>query len=1630
MGNLETFYNSDSIVEKLISKVSADIKIFDQKYNEFTEFTFVNDYILKYGLDQLIKNNLFKGEDLLKVLWDFITGSLSERKEVKLDLSQKEFLNYVYEYILSFSFPKSVGITFEPAITRMAELFMSVYKHWIELSLDINSQSFEAKHRISFLSKQEELELTKDNEYFLFKTKYKEDLIYPLMTLNRELKGHSSLEHISGVSFLALHVARQLKSAGIPIDLGSVAAAAIGHDIGKFGCKKNEEKRVPYLHYYYTSVWFRERSMNYVGNIAANHSTWDLELENLAAESLVLIYADFRVKNKGSNMFIYDLEESFNVILDKLDNVDEKKHKRYKRVYEKLEDFQNFMLALGININDDNKKSEIRKVSKLNKNIELVYGEGIIRSFKNNAIEYNINILNNFSSEEAFNEMLMNLSGEKDWMKLREYLSMFEEYYIYTSQSQKLYLLNVLKELTLFKEEDVRNQAASLMGMLISTFDEEYRKEIPEDTVYNNLEVTGETLFEKYLNWFIYKDVKLTDRHRGWLELNVKNFAGRLFKQLNNHVDKYYAVLEKIYIKAINDEFKNSTKATLCELLKHVALEKVTNPEKTLEFLKKSYLSEDRDIALSSGKSLYVILNRLEANNKYYKELVEFVSANCDPTGSKVIDFVKGKIYQKFISNGQCHNEIIITRDDISTIYLKNLKSATSWIEKKANIDLILELTLSQEVENNLQTVMHFCNLLKVSYTESVRNHSGKAILKIFDMLSSGEKNEACIELIRALEMQDLQFTKYIPRYIGKLLIQLENNEIDEILDDFYDKVKTANTQIAWLVLVAVGFATEEYLQGCELKYENVNYLNRLDKMLGILLVGLYNFDSHLSHESLKIISGNIFSSKELNLKEKKVVFDRLDKKILNIIHFHESDDSRYLRNAASLNAIYRFVSDYEFFESKILVKKSPKIAYFPGTFDPFSLGHKEIAKAIRDLGYDVYLSVDEFSWSKKTQPNKVRRKIILVSIAEELGIYPFPEDIQINIARAKDLDFLRTSFDDRDISIVVGSDVIFGASSYQNPNNRIYDFNHVIFYRKSSNTNEYAEEKKQVHNKLSNIKGSVELLSLAEQYEDVSSTQIRNSIDEDRDIRELIDPLAQKFIYQNGLYKKEPRYKSMVEEAKLETEIVEEVEGKLLKELISNYFVEIPEKIEEIVESLKTVNHLRLILVRDEDTKEVMAFSTSGWLRSTEYYHQFQDKHISDYIRKEAIGRILFVNSMWVNEKSLHYNLHQIIITETLALGLEKDYTFCIYKNKLKKDECKFNKTLELQGFQDVPEAELEQIKWVNMTNPIVLNLDLRSILKRPFRGNNYIRSIVYKSREALQLQLVNLFKGSLVLSFDRNMTYTKLIKKVCEINNVPNYQVLPRKLGENMCAPYGAILSGALAPNTVTKSLHTERIFSSDLGSFKIGEFPNYMTMKNQVKLLSSFERPVILIDDILHKGHRIKALAPLFKEEGVEVKKMVVAILSGLGKELMEIQNSEVEHIYFLPNLRNWFNENAMYPFMGGDYVYREGFDGYILPSINFILPYASPGFINETDPKNIYTLSEVCLLNAIEIFEAIEKEYQILNERTFSIRKLGEVFLKPRKPDYGRTVEMDMELKPSEYLKNDLEKLRRIKKVIIR
>jgi nicotinic acid mononucleotide adenylyltransferase len=127
-------------------------------------------------------------------------------------------------------------------------------------------------------------------------------------------------------------------------------------------------------------------------------------------------------------------------------------------------------------------------------------------------------------------------------------------------------------------------------------------------------------------------------------------------------------------------------------------------------------------------------------------------------------------------------------------------------------------------------------------------------------------------------------------------------------------------------------------------------------------------------------------------------------------------------------------------------------VAFFPGTFDPFSLSHKGIVQAIRNLGFEVYLAIDEFSWSKKAQPSLVRRQLVSMSVADEFDVYLFPHDLPVNLANPRDLDRLREVFDGRELYLAVGSDVVANASSYKTPvtPSSVQNMNHLVFRRQS----------------------------------------------------------------------------------------------------------------------------------------------------------------------------------------------------------------------------------------------------------------------------------------------------------------------------------------------------------------------------------------------------------------------------------------------------------------------------------------------------------------------------------------------------------------------------------------------------
>lgn len=1542
------------------------------------------------------------------------------------EVPKEGWLLYTFRFINKEIYPHRGDINLDVYERRAVCFYLEVLR--IFLAFEKEELPFGRNRHFAFATEEEMRNSPYEAQYFKFLTCFQDQYIYELMRIGREVTPFDALAHVAGVHYISMHVGRQLAKANVPVDLGLISGAAAGHDIGKYGCKDSEVKRIPYLHYYYTDVWFKENSLSDIGHIAANHSTWDLELENLPVESLILIYADFRVKSKGFEngkevMGVYSLEDSFRVILEKLDNVDMAKENRYRHVYSRLVDFENYMHSLGVNT--DLTKATLREVT--HKELALLDINETVDVFKNIAVNHNILLMHKLSREASFGVILETARSARDWKSSRAYLDIFSEYFTYMNQKQKQMSIGFLYELMVHREGDIRRQAGDLLGNMIANYDIEYGKELPADVDIVLDETSSFDMWEKYLEMIIIPDHKMIDRHRRWLGYGLKKVVTSLLENCKEEVRKRYIASVLEYYKAM--DWGDDTAFILIDTLPSVPQSLLNDEEKKvlLSFME-NYANggslEIRGAILLNLKDMAVDFSKTPDLVDKVIQIVERVTIK----GNVSLEFLLYMIGEAYgIQNklrGVSFHRIFQDDQVVSDIFLENLKAATPWKIKIINIELLYVRIRLGVVMPKLHVATHLSNLLKVSEQVTVRHFAGETLVKLAPLLSWDQRNEVAIELTKGLEIGEFEFSKYIPQYLGEYVMYLHPKELNEFLLDIHRLQCSTNDRIASVALDTLGVMVRHY-EKYSLRFPEYKaiYEERKKRIMGMILSGFASYHTNVNREAFWVVGHELFGSEGLSLEEKKNIFAFISKKLVTLTDKDETSELGFFNDTASWNAIYRFISDYLFTQGSFSFQEPNKVAFFPGSFDPFSLGHKEIAKEIRDMGFIVYLAIDEFSWSKKTQPHMVRRRIINMSVANEENIYLFPENVPVNIANPEDLKRLRELFPDKEVYMVAGSDVVQNASSYktQPVEHSIQTFPHILFLRETDTTR--SEKKKTSYDC---IKNQVLELKLPTHFEDVSSTRIRENIDHNRDISNLIDTVAQNYIYENSLYLREPQYKQLLATKAVEVGHyldVDEAEGVIFGSSIH------PEMVNNILEALYKSGSGMTVVFDKFGRGKPDGIMVYRHLSTTELYMEFENIETASYIRENTSGKIILFEACYTRENSKIADLEQILFTESIARALEEDYTYGIFSLKTGEVSEKIQDVLERQGFLKLVKNVSRDIYVVDMKSPITLYHNVQTVIKEPFNTNEGVLETLREAHSNMQRALTKLHPGELVISFDAGMMHNRLIELITQANGVPKDPTQIRNLGPNMCVPFGKILKGIVIPNTVTKVLHTEKVFDREIRSFKIREFPQYLPLDCQVRMINSFRRPVILVDELLHKGYRIRELNPLFQKEGVNIDRIVVGILSGRGRDLMEIQGRKVESAYFIPSLKSWFVETSMYPFIGGDGVEQvRSRDNGMIDSVNLILPYVMPGFITGSTKEAIFDLSMVCLQNARDILRVLEQEYQSAFERSLTLDRINEVIISPRCPDRGNCMNYDYHLPASVYLENDIERLVRLKHLV--
>ena len=991
-------------------------------------------------------------------------------------------------------------------------------------------------------------------------------------------------------------------------------------------------------------------------------------------------------------------------------------------------------------------------------------------------------------------------------------------------------------------------------------------------------------------------------------------------------------------------------------------------------------------------------------------------AAECQ--GSTPLLFLQAHLGAMLGLDVSAQRAVLDRQDAVSSVFLDNLKSATPWVLKAVGVEYLLDQVEQGDNANVLHIATHFSNLMKVSENIVVRRMAGASLLAIAPVLTPDRRNEVAVELSKVLETGQTEISQYIPAYLGQFALWLTPRELDEIVDQMQLLLSSANTVIVAAALATVGAMLEHYgVYAGRFREPQEVLKRRWQRLAGLLLKGLASYRQSVRQEALQILGERIFGSQVLSRADKAALFTLMAKKILFLLGEQPEQELSFFYTAAALSHIYRFIVSYQIECGAFSFRAPAGAAFFPGTFDPFSLSHKGIVQAIRNLGMEVYLAVDEFSWSKKTQPSLVRRQIVSMSVADEFDVYLFPHDIPVNLATPEDLDRLRQVFAGRELYLAVGSDVVANASSYRavpSPGS-VHSLNHIVFRRSSG------AEGQEIEADLSRISGRVIQLQLPTHLEDISSTRIRENIDLGRDISSLIDPVVQDFIYRNSLYLREPQYKQILRA------------GDLVFSHISQ-----PNRLlwEEVTEALlqarapapQTDPRDGVCLLRSGGPRSrLLGFLTLRTVNSGSLYEALEDPELADFVRRRTAGKIRLLTSLTVVPGAAGgHDVGQLLMTEALSRAISEDCGYAVWYGPASEDTLDL---LERQGFVRAELPSRQPLLLVDMRSPSVLLQNIPTTLKEPFSSDPAVLKAVKAAHRNMQRALTGLYPGSLILSLNAEVIYHRLVRKIADLNGVRAEPTVPRVLGPKMCVPFGKILRGNAIPNTVTKTIHTDKVFAQDLRSFTIESFPGYAPLESQIRTIHSFRRPVILVDDLLHSGTRINALDPLFRQEGVVIDQVLVGLLSGRGRDLIAAKGLSVDSVYFIPNMESWFVESTMYPFIGGDTVgHDEPSVPGLTPAVNLILPYAFPRFYKNCDREAVFRFSCTCLENARDILLALESTFRERYARNLTLSRLSEAVILPLSPDKGSCMHYDPSLPASVFLQNDLKMLLRMRNVL--
>ena len=1472
------------------------------------------------------------------------------------------------------------------------------------------------------------------DEYRRLLRHVREDGVVVALAMAQQWLGFSIADHILAVTALSLHVGRQL-ARQVPVDLPLLHGAAIGHDIGKFGCIGGEERRIPRLHYYYTHLWYEARNLPGLGHIATNHSTWDLEQVRLPIETLLLIYADFRVKEMPTaggapRMAIISLREAFGTIRDKLENLDKAKLARYEGVYRKLKDLEDYLLHLGVSLDVADFPTVAPPAPSLPKGLSIVdvlagrcrpdvvalaTGSDIATVSRLFTTAHNIGVMERLRDLGPLRGLLEEARSFEGWRDLRTYVGILGEYAPALSMEQKELALDFFFELLRHRDDDIRYHAASRIGDLLALGEDFWRKDLPDgvapgggnwvlrqlERVLALLDLAGGEAEE---------DMGATERVVYAVPIVLRRLMRRADEGLRGEA------LERIVAGLMHRLGDHRPLAGLyaCESFELLLPYLSPAQRRALPAAIAPWTAHEVDNARLMSWRLLVGLAReasadpplLAAVRAAAETLAARISARLSVAELHLLEELNRLAGLPEVAD-RCRELREHDRTPLREVMLRNLKSRVGWVEKKVNGDYLVATALARRASGDdpeslfaAEIAAHLSNVLKVSRVEGTRFHAGRCLLRLLPVLSTPQRNDLMVELLRSLQLDAEAITRYIPRFLGAVLASLPDQEFLEGLDDIEDHVRRGTEALQRLLLQTMSWV----IVSLEVERLEGGVLRRLAAMLLGAVAETRASTVHEGYAQIAMVLERM--TRRQSGDGRLSLFLRIvTKSLLSLVTHKPSERGRFFLIASALNHLDRAMVAAR---PRVRFPARPSVAFLPGTFDPFTLAHSEVVNRVLTQVDEVLVQVDDYSWKKHAQPRQVRQELAWMALAEIPEAFEAPFEPPVNLANADSVRQLRRRVGRRELWVVVGSDVLEGASAYRDPASPLWDLSHLVVVRESTPSQRWQE-------KLGSFKNRVQVVSVSPRVKTISSTSLRAVLDRGGELEPLCDPLVGRTLAERRLYVNYPPRKEPVRPPRFSLQV--ERGSKLPAGLAAVARIGSPPPVARWASRKAEV----CALLAREGTKPLAALS---WREVTAAALpvELSDPELALLPEKQLLGLGALVDGFAAAPAAGGEAHFGTLLSQVMARWLDGGMLFALTAIADGASP-RLWEALEECGacwLSDAPPAPLAA-RWaaVRLTEPLVLVWDLEQVLQPPMIAEAGVEAMIAEARRAIARYFTRRAPGSALLHvFEREVKRTVVEwarERLAEAGADRRWVVLG--LGRQFYRD--------LIGDCPTLALDLERFLTWQ--GYEGGFHPSAGSPPLEIQLHTARElgRDALLLAPFLDSEEPVLRVQAAAHQAGVAVREVLIGVTSASVHAALHLAGIAHRCGTVIPRWHGVLRESALMPYLGGwSILGREPLaTGSLRPSLNDCLPYHHPHPLG-LEGAAALDFSRLVLDQTRQLLARLEGIFRGRVGRMLSLHDLGAIVRTPRCPPLPKGFLPPHERAPSDLLVDDLEALARL------